>query len=246
MTNTASSAHTCARSRPSALALGLPGRLPAADLSVVSLFECRAQRIGQQLGWRLGHRQICRMSACSRNGSTPGGGPCAAKLGPTRAGEVRYAQMPGIGFGRTAGHRQVRDLARFQRLAFAVMNRTGVPLRGTLQIKDYRDSLAQRAVYRFFAYRPRRHGPKSICGSRPATPAGKSPASPICRKSLTIDFGFEPPSDLPAGCVCLDDLTLTEAGGPLDVAASPLKRLVERLAPAAVEGLWPPAAGSMA
>ena len=55
---------------------------------------------------------------------------------------------------------------------------------------------------------------------------------------MTIDFGFASGSDLAAGSVYLDDLTLTEPGGPLDVATSPLERLVDRLARRQWDGLW--------
>ena len=61
---------------------------------------------------------------------------------------------------------------------------------------------------------------------------------PDLTQVVTIDFGFTPGADLKAGCVCLDDLTLTEAGGPLDVAGSPLERLVERLTRRQWDGLW--------
>jgi hypothetical protein len=158
-------------------------------------------------------------------------------LGPTRAGELRYTQCLASGFGRTAGHRQVRDLARFQRMTFAVLNRTGVSLRGMLQIKDYRDSLAHRAVYRFALPAEARWTEVEV-PLKPNDAGWEVEGHPDLTQVVTIDFGFASGSDLAAGSVYLDDLTLTEPGGPLDVATSPLERLVDRLARRQWDGLW--------
>ena len=123
-------------------------RLQAADLSVVSLFDAERDELVNNWGgaWGTGNMRDVRLES---QWVHSGRRALCCELGPTRAGELRYTQCLASGFGRTAGHRQVRDLARFQRMTFAVLNRTGVPLRGMLQIKDYRDSLAHRAVYRF-------------------------------------------------------------------------------------------------
>ena len=150
----------------------------------------RARRTGQQLGRGLGHRQYA-------------GGPLAVAVGPLRAAgvvlrvgpnprhEVRYAQCLASGFGQTAGHRQVRDLARFQRLRFAILNRTGVPLGGMLQIKDYRDSLAQRAVYRFAVPAGERWTEIDL-RLNPSEAGWEVDGQPDLTQVLTIDFGFEP------------------------------------------------------
>jgi hypothetical protein len=73
---------------------------------------------------------------------------------------------------------------------------------------------------------------------KPSAAGWEVEGQPDLTQVLTIDFGFAPRSDLTAGCVCLDDLTLTEPGGPVDVATSPLERLVERLARRQWDGLW--------
>ena len=218
------------------LALVMVARLQAADLSVVSLFDAERDELVNNWGgaWGTGNmRDVHLESQWVHSGRRA----LCCELGPTRAGELRYTQCLASGFGRTAGHRQVRDLARFQRMTFAVLNRTGTPLRGMLQIKDYRDSLAHRAVYRFAVPAGERWTEIDL-RLKPSTVGWEVEGQPDLTQVLTIDFGFEPRSDLRAGCVCLDDLTLTEPGGPLDVAASPLQRLVERLARRQWDGLW--------
>ena len=128
------------------------------------------------MGRGLGHRQYGDIRLESKWVHSGRRALCC-ELGPTRAGELRYTQCLASGFGRTAGHRQVRDLARFQRMTFAVLNRTGVSLRGMLQIKDYRDSLAHRAVYRFALPAEARWTEVEVPLNR-MTPAGRSKATP--------------------------------------------------------------------
>jgi hypothetical protein len=218
------------------LTLAMASRLPAADLSVVSLFDGERDELVNNWGgaWSTGNMRDVRLES---RWVHSGRWALSCELGPTRAGEMRYTQCLASGFGRTAGHRQVRDLARFQSMAFAMLNRTGAPLRGTLQIKDYRDSLAHRAVYRFAV--PAATEWTTVDVSLKLDGAGwKVEGQPDLTQVVTIDFGFTPAADLKSGCVCLDDLTLTEQGGPLDVASSPLEQLVERLAQRQWEGLW--------
>ena len=218
------------------LALVMAARLPAADLSVVSLFDAERNELVNNWGgaWGTGNMRDVRLES---QWVHSGRRALCCELGPTRAGELRYAQCLASGFGRTAGARQVRDLARFERMRFAVLNRTGVPLQGMLQIKDYRDSLSERAVYRFALPAGERWTEVDL-RLKPSAAGWEVEGQPDLTQVLTIDFGFAPRSDLTAGCVCLDDLTLTEPGGPVDVATSPLERLVERLARRQWDGLW--------
>jgi hypothetical protein len=218
------------------LALVMVARLQAADLSVVTLFDAERDELVNNWGgaWGTGNMRDVRLES---QWVHSGRRALCCELGPTRAGELRYTQCLASGFGRTAGHRQVRDLARFQRMTFAVLNRTSVPLRGMLQIKDYRDSLAHRAVYRFALPAGERWTVVDL-PLKPSAVGWEVEGHPDLAQVVTIDFGFAPGSDLEAGCVCLDDLTLTEPGGPLDVATSPLERLVDRLVRRQWDALW--------
>ena len=218
------------------LTLFIAARAEATDLSVVSLFDAERDELVNNWGgaWGSGNMRDVRLES---QWVHSGRRALSCELGPTRAGELRYTQCLASGFGRTAGHRQVRDLARFQRMTFAVLNRTGVALHGMLQIKDYRDSLAHRAVYRYELPAGERWTTVDV-RLTPSDAGCKVVGQPDLTQVLTIDFGFAPGADLKAGCVCVDDLTLTEPGGPLDVTTSPLERLVDRLARRQWDGLW--------
>lgn len=221
--------------------LGVCGTLTcavsAADLATVSLFDAERTELVNNWGgaWGVGN---LRDVAVQEQWVHSGRRALRLELGLTQAGQLRYAQCLACGFGHTASHFQTRDLARFNRLTFYLSNRSGAVLSGSLQIKDYRDSLAQRAVYRFAAPKSdqqwtRIDVPLTITG-----PGWQVDGQPDLRQVLCLDFGFRPQTGLTSGAVYLDDLTLTEPGGPADVATTPLRPLVERLTRRQWDGLW--------
>ena len=209
-----------------------------ADLSVVASFD--GER-GETLntwggGWGVGSmRAIEIRSAHVHSGHYALG----AELGPTPAGEDRCLQCFASGFGPSKDYCQTRDLGRFARLEFYVQNATPAALDGRLQVKDYRDSSEHCASYRFYLA-PSAHGGVAACRrSLVECRAGwTSKGHPDFSRVVALDFIFSPETALPSAAVYLADIVLVERGGPLDINASPLPTLVERLAHRQWDGLW--------
>ena len=151
--------------------------------------------------------------------------------------EQRYVQCFASGFGPSPEYYQTRDLTRYQRLLFRLQNGLPTAVRGAVQLKDYRDALAHRATYRFELPAT----PQTVPIDVPLTPTAPGWAvqgDPDWSRIFTIDFLFEPERAVGAGKILLSDLDLVEPGGAVDVDASPLPTLVERLARRQWDALW--------
>lgn len=210
--------------------------LIAADLSVVPLFDAERSELVNNWGgaWNAGTmRSLVAQSECVHSGRRA----LCLELGPTSAGQVHYAQCLASGFGRTPQHHQTRDLACFERLSFYVTNATGAPLDGVLQVKDYRDSLDHCALFRFALPEAAQWRAVEI-PLRLDAPGWSTEGQPDLTRVVTLDFGFRPQAALAGGRVYLDELALTEPGGPLDVATASITKLVEWLARRQWDGLW--------
>ncbi len=161
----------------------------------------------------------------------------ALDLGSLKAGETRYLQCLASGFGPTKAHFQTRDLSSYERIEFWARNATRVPLRCMLQVKDYRDSDQQQAVFRFAL--PEK--PDWVHISVPldiTAPNWTRKGDPDLGRVLTIDWVFGPAAGRASGEVDLDDVTLVDREGPLDIDTAPLPSLVGRLARRQWGALW--------
>jgi len=213
-----------------------PYAAPAADLSAVALFDGERGELINNWGgaWSQGDlRQVRLVTKPAKSG----GHALSLQFGPTAAGQQRYTQCLASGFGRTAAHRQTRDLSRYERLQFDVLNAGRVALTGCVQIKDQRDALAQRAVYRFPL--PATGTWEHVAIPLDLTAAGWNvDGTPDLSQVLALDFSFAPHGAVSDGEVLLDDVVLTERGGPLPIETAPLNDLVERLARRQWQALW--------
>jgi hypothetical protein len=206
------------------------------DLAVVSLYDGRRTELLNTWGgaWSAGDTKGATLQY--RTDQTGGGALCL-ELGPVRAKEERYLQCFASGFGPSPEYQQTRDLTPYARLDFRLRNATHVALRGVLQLKDYRDSLQQRATYPFQL--PATTAWETIAVPLSLAAAGwRLTGQPDLSRILAIDFRFEPQAALTSGQIYLTDVALFERGGPVDIDTSPLPALVERLACRQWHALW--------
>ncbi len=178
-------------------------------------------------------RDISVQSHCVHSGRRA----LCVELGEVEAGQSRHFQCLASGFGRAEPYHQTRDLTRYERLEFYVRNATRATIRGTLQIKDHRDTLAHRALFRFELPATAEWLPVVVPLSL-AESGWTIFGQPDLSRILTIDFMVEPEVTLPGGQIYWDDIVLVEPGGSLDTANSPLPAIVERLARRQWDALW--------
>ncbi len=206
------------------------------DLSVTPLFdEHRTELVNTWGGtWQAGSMQKLSIQPAQAHG---GRLSLAAETGPLAAGRETYLQCLACGFGPTRAYYQTRDLARYSALRITIANDTGAPLAAALQLKDYRDSLRERAVYHYSV--PAKGDwqqvevPLSL-----AAPQWTVDGSPDLTRILTIDFTFAPQKEIRAGRIYFANVELVERGGPLDIDTCPLPALVERVAHRQWDALW--------
>ncbi|MGO9115281.1 MAG: hypothetical protein ACLP9L_39210 [Thermoguttaceae bacterium] len=219
------------------LALGTaPAWAVSHDLAVVPLFDGQRSEFLNTWGgaWGPGSTQSIRLLP---DDAQSGRRVLCIELGQVPAAEYRYLQCFASGFGPTREYYQTRNLARYERLHLGLRNMTHAALRCAVQVKDYRDSKAQSATYRFEL--PATEATVSI--DAPLALAGAHwtvEGRPDLSRVLTIDFLFEPCTAIRSGRVYLSDVWLVEPGGPVDIDTSPLPVLVERLARRQWDALW--------
>lgn len=216
------------------------GSCPAAEepanLATISLFDGERRELFNTWGgaWGIGSmRGISVQSQCVHSGRHA----LCVELGAVEAGQARHFQCLASGFGRAESYHQTRDLTRYERLEFHVRNATSAAMRGTIQIKDYRDALEHRALYQFELPATSAWGHVSV--PLTITDAGWTlHGQPDLSRVLTIDFMVEPQAALSGGQTYWDDLVLVEPGGQVNIDTSPLPLLVERLARRQWDALW--------
>ena len=208
----------------------------SADLAVVSLYDGRRTELLNTWGgaWSVGDR---KGTTLQYHADPRGEAALYLELGPLKAGDERYLQCFASGFGPSREYQQTRDLTPYARLDFRVRNATRVPLRGVLQLKDYRDNPEHCAAYPFQMAAATDWVDISV-PLRLAASDWRLNGQPDLSRILTIDFRFEPQAALNSGRIYLTDVALSERGGPLDIDTSPLPSLVERLACRQWHALW--------
>lgn len=153
------------------------------------------------------------------------------------AGQACHFSCRASGSDRPGANCQTRNLTRYERLKFRVRNGTAVALHGMLQIKDYRDTAAHRASYRFELPGVAEWMPIDVplaLSSAGWTLEGQ----PDLSRVLTIDFQLQSEAAVPGGRIYLDDVVLVEPNGPVDIDTAPMALLVQRLAQRQWDALW--------
>jgi hypothetical protein len=110
-------------------------------------------------------------------------------------------------------------------------------MRGMLQIRDYRDTVAHRASYQF--QMPAEAEWSSIDVPLALSAAGWTlEGQPDLSRVRTIDFTLQPEAALDGGRIYLDDVVLVEREGPVDIDTAPMALIVQRLAQRQWDALW--------
>src|SRR6476620_3715417 len=128
-----------------ALTLLCIGQAPAGDLGIVPLLD--GERSDSLNLWG-GPLNPGNTTSFAKESSVvhSGTGAYQANLGSVPAGGFKFFQTFSSAVSGTPGYRQDRDLTQYQTLEGYVRNDTSTPLTFSLELKDYRDDNAQRAV----------------------------------------------------------------------------------------------------
>ncbi|MGL4511647.1 MAG: hypothetical protein ACRCT8_01040 [Lacipirellulaceae bacterium] len=209
------------------------------DLSIVPLFNGeRTAIVGEGLrnnwgGVFLGGSTsgVSLQSSVVRSGA----GAYRVDLGSTPDGATKFFQTFSSALASEPA-RQTRDLTRYERFEAYVRNDTGAPLSFTLELKDYRDSSSHQA-FRTFAVPAGAGWTKIETGLNPGTDL-QVVGSPQLDRTYAMSFLAQPNGAAASGSIYLDDVSLVEPGGPLDVATAPIATIAERVAHRQFDALW--------
>jgi hypothetical protein len=211
----------------------------AGDLATVPLFNGERTAI---VGEGLRNNWGGVFSAGSTSGLTlqssvvrSGAGAYRIDLGSTPNGATKFFQTFSSALASEPG-RQSRDLTRYERFEAYVRNDTGAPLNFTLELKDYRDSTSHQA-FRTFAV------PAGAGWTKIETGLGLGTdlqviGSPQLERTYAMSFIAQPSGAAASGSIFLDDVSLVEPGGPIDIQTAPLATIAERLAHRQFDSLW--------
>jgi hypothetical protein len=209
-------------------------RARAGDLGIVPLLDGeRSDSLnlwGGQLG--LGNAlTFIKESSVVHSGT----GAYQANLGTITNGGFEFFQTFSSSLPSNASYRQDRDLTQYQSLQGYVMNSTTVPLTFSLELKDYRDSNANRAV-RSYTIQPGAWQP--IVAPLDLSSGWTVTGTPDLSRTFALSFLVNNNSADTFGSIYLDDFTLQEKGPSIDVQTAPITDIVERLAKRQFMGLW--------
>ncbi|MCC6491857.1 MAG: hypothetical protein IT424_02430 [Pirellulales bacterium] len=174
---------------------------------------------------------IARQSAIVHSG----GGAYRANLGSIPDQGFRFFQTFSSQLTGLVNYRQDRDLTQYQSLEGYVRNDAGAPLTFSLELKDYRDSLAHRAT-RSYTIEP--GGWTKIEAPLDLSSGWSVTGSPDLTRTYALGLLVDADYGAASGSLYLDDFSLRENGPSIDAATAPLETIVERLARRQFMGLW--------
>lgn len=223
------------------LLVGAAATSLAGDLAVTPLFNGeRTGVLGSTVhlnNWG-GQFGVGSVTSVGRDATVAHAGSASirANLGTISAGGSKFFQTFASELGSQA-FRQTRDLTRYDSFQFYVRNDTGAPLTLKYEIKDYRDDGAHQANRSFDI--PATGGWTEVSAPLSlAAPGWTVIGSPDLSRTYATSFIVSPQSGAATGSIYLDDFTLHESGGPIDVATAPIAVIAERLAERQFSGLW--------
>lgn len=222
-------------------------RCPAGDLGVTPLLD--GERTGVlgtnppefRNNWG-GTMSPGNLSALVRDASVAHGGAASirADLGTIAPGGFGFFQAFSSGPHPTSSFRQTRDLTRYDSFDAYVRNDTGEDFNLKLEVKDYRDNGSHQAHRTFNV--PTGGGWMPITGSFDfGSPEWTIVGSPDLSRAYVTSFVVTPQAGSVSGVsgsMYLDDFTLRESGGPIDLQTAPIATIAERLAERQFSGLW--------
>ncbi len=174
---------------------------------------------------------VTRQSSVVRSGSAA----YRVDLGAMTAGQSKFFQTFATEL-KSASQRNTRDLGYFDAFETYVRNDTGSPLTVTLELKDYRDSLAHSATKDFVV--PAGAAWSPISTSLDLTSGWNVNGSPQLDQMYAMSFGVRPQQGFASGSIYFDDARLIEPGAAIDPLTAPIYDVAEALAQRTFRGLW--------
>ncbi len=174
---------------------------------------------------------ITRQSSVVRSGTAA----YRVDLGSMSAGQSKFFQTFATEL-KGASQRNSRDLGYFDSFETYVRNDTGSPMTMTLELKDYRDSIANSATKDFVV--PAGGGWAPISTSLNLADGWSVTGSPQLDQMYAMSFSVRPQQGFSSGAIYLDDARLVEPGAAIDPLTAPIYDVAEALAQRTFHGLW--------
>ncbi len=216
------------------------GHAHAGDLGVIPLFNGERNDMLNLWGGPLG---VGSGASLTKQSSVVNSGNSAYQfnVGTIASGSFKFFQafssaVNGTQIGGEFPYRQDRDLTQYQSLQTYVRNSTGTPFTLTVELKDYRDSLAQRAQRSYTI--PATDAWTPIDVPLDLSTGWNVTGNPDLTRTFAVTYLVNASSGPLSGSVYFDDTNLIENGPSIDPATAPIQDVVERLAKRQFMGLW--------
>jgi hypothetical protein len=157
-------------------------------------------------------------------------------VGSIASGDFRFFQAFSSAITGFANYRQDRDVSQYQTLQGYIRNDTGTPFTLTVELKDYRDSLSNRAQYNISV--PAGGIWVPISAPLDLSSGWNVTGSPELTRTYALSFLVNATSGPVSGNVYFDDMSLVEKGPSINVATAPIQDVAERVAKRQFMGLW--------
>lgn len=174
---------------------------------------------------------VFRQSTVVRSGS----GAYRAILGTMANHDFKFFQTLSSDWA-TESYRQDRSLTGYNSLGGYVRNDTGVDLRFSIELKDYRDSLDHRATRSYII--PAGSTWTYIDAPLDLSAGWAVSGSPDLTRTFAMSFLVNSDFGPASGSLYLDDFELVEKGPMIDAATAPIHDVVEHLAHRQFNALW--------
>ncbi|MEQ9460536.1 MAG: dockerin type I domain-containing protein [Phycisphaeraceae bacterium] len=227
---------------PIALTLLLGVAAPADDLAIVPFWD--GETVEPFIN-RFGGSPLTFNTSLARSTAVRTSGRYGYRIATSiPQNDIGFVQHPLAPYGPTGEFATSRSLAGYQSVDFQLRNSTGDPFSLNFEIKDYRDGAGAIASYTSVI-------PASGTWQQVSIPldltapgwslSGIQPGTETnyLDRTKSLDLVIQANQGTAVnGSVYIDDMSLVEPGGPLDVATTPTHTLAERLAKRQWDALW--------
>jgi hypothetical protein len=217
------------------LAVIIAGNIGAGDLSIVPFFDGERSDSLNLWGGPFG---VASGASFSKQSTVVHSGTSAYQLnvGSIGSGDFRFFQAFSSALPSNASYRQDRDLTQYQALQGYIRNDTGAPFTLTVELKDYRDSISNRAQLNINI--PAGGTWTPITAPLNLSSGWTVTGTPDLTRTFAVSFLVNATSGPVTGSVYFDDVQLVENGPSLDAATAPLHDVVEKVARRQFMALW--------
>jgi hypothetical protein len=164
-----------------------------------------------------------------------GTGAYRANLGSVASGDFKFFQTFSSALA-SQSYRQDRSLTRYDTLGGYVRNDTGVDVKFSIELKDYRDTTSHSAVRSFTI--PAGGTWTNVSAPLDLNNGWTVSGSPDLSRTYAVSFLVNTDFGAANGSLYLDDFELVEKGPVIDVATAPINDVIERLAHRQFDALW--------